>query len=483
MRKGYLCIIVTVLCLIWFTNAPAQDGLGLEVGLGIGAAYGLNESEDNEFKPHFKGVLGTTWSYRMQAEIGLGYAQIGDPDWDTDLIPVDVRLKVSPFGNDRIYPYLFAGFGALFYEVKTMPPNSPPNKDITDLTGIIPLGIGLQYYFSETLSLDVNGGYNYSFSDVLNPLNSEDDDSYLSFTVGLKYMVVSGDKDKDDDGIENKDEKILGTDFKNPDTDGDGLNDGEEINQTMTSPLNPDSDADELSDYEELKTTMTDPNNYDSDGDGLSDYDELKTHMTNPNVADSDNDGLSDADEIMTHMTDPNSTDSDADGLSDADEINTTMTNPNMVDTDEGGITDFDEVERGTDPLNDVDDFEEEEMLIVEEGAPIVLEGIAFASGKSDLEPGSEDILTKALNTMIAYPQMEVRVEGYTDNTGRRSTNMRLSQARADAVRDWLIEHGIAPERLAAIGLGPDNPIAPNDTREGRAQNRRIEFVRIDTEE
>jgi OOP family OmpA-OmpF porin len=60
---------------------------------------------------------------------------------------------------------------------------------------------------------------------------------------------------------------------------------------------------------------------------------------------------------------------------------------------------------------------------------------------------------------------------------------MRLSEARADAVRDWLIEHGIEPERLTAVGLGPDNPIAPNDTREGRAQNRRIEFLRIDSEE
>jgi OOP family OmpA-OmpF porin len=75
-------------------------------------------------------------------------------------------------------------------------------------------------------------------------------------------------------------------------------------------------------------------------------------------------------------------------------------------------------------------------------------------------------------------PDVTVEIQGYTDNTGNKATNQKLSQARADAVRTWLIDKGIAADRLTAKGFGSDNPIAPNSTKEGRAQNRRIEFFR-----
>ena len=119
-------------------------------------------------------------------------------------------------------------------------------------------------------------------------------------------------------------------------------------------------------------------------------------------------------------------------------------------------------------------------ILDVEEvGAKIVLDGITFATGKTDITPNSEFILEKALNTLVAYPDMEVEIQGYTDNVGSRSGNLRLSQRRADAVRTWLVQRGINPGRIIAKGYGPDNPIDSNATREGRARNRRIEFYRI----
>ena len=69
-----------------------------------------------------------------------------------------------------------------------------------------------------------------------------------------------------------------------------------------------------------------------------------------------------------------------------------------------------------------------------------------------------------------------IEVEGHTDNVGKAEVNKKLSQKRADAVKDYLIKKGIEADRLSAIGYGSEQPIADNKTKEGRAQNRRVEF-------
>ena len=118
-------------------------------------------------------------------------------------------------------------------------------------------------------------------------------------------------------------------------------------------------------------------------------------------------------------------------------------------------------------------------MLEIKSNAPIVLSGVTFATGKSDLTPESETVLEKAYNTLIAYPNMKVEIRGYTDNVGRASSNKRLSQRRANSVKDWLVSKGIDENRIKAVGLGEANPIADNKTKEGRRLNRRIEFVKV----
>jgi outer membrane protein OmpA-like peptidoglycan-associated protein len=74
------------------------------------------------------------------------------------------------------------------------------------------------------------------------------------------------------------------------------------------------------------------------------------------------------------------------------------------------------------------------------------------------------------------FPRMRVSVEGHTDNVGAETMNMKLSQARADEVRAYLVKKGVAEDRLEAIGFGPTRPIASNKTETGRGQNRRTEF-------
>jgi outer membrane protein OmpA-like peptidoglycan-associated protein len=147
------------------------------------------------------------------------------------------------------------------------------------------------------------------------------------------------------------------------------------------------------------------------------------------------------------------------------------------ADTDSGTVNDGMEITNGTNPLEPADDIKKDEIKS-EVGQAIVLEGVTFASGKSDISAESEETLTKVYNTLANNPDIEISIEGYTDNSGKKSSNIRLSQKRADAVKDYLVGKGIDGKRISTKGLGPDNPIAPNDTPENKQKNRRIEFKR-----
>jgi outer membrane protein OmpA-like peptidoglycan-associated protein len=317
----------------------------------------------------------------------------------------------------------------------------------------------------------------------------------MIFAVGLTFVNGYGASDNDKDGLTKREELELGTDPENPDTDGDGLQDGEEVNTYKTDPLNPDSDADQLKDGEEVNKYKTDPLNADSDSDALKDGEELTTYRTNPLDADTDDDTLDDGkevnkyktdplkadtdddtlldgDEINTYRTDPLNADTDAEGLRDGEEINKFRTDPLNPDTDGGTVDDFTEVNRGTDPLDPEDD-------VIKMDVPIVLEGITFETGKSDITPESAVVLQGALKTLTTYKDIIVEISGHTDDVGSSSSNQKLSQKRADSVRFWLISQGVEPDRIIAKGYGEEYPRVPNDSKDNKRKNRRIEFKRI----
>jgi outer membrane protein OmpA-like peptidoglycan-associated protein len=108
--------------------------------------------------------------------------------------------------------------------------------------------------------------------------------------------------------------------------------------------------------------------------------------------------------------------------------------------------------------------------------APIVLEGVSFLSGSAKLTLSSQAPLDRVVAALRERPDLRVVIEGHTDNVGSREANIRLSKARADAVGAYLVSKGIDPSRLGSIGLGPDQPVASNDTAEGRARNRRVQL-------
>jgi outer membrane protein OmpA-like peptidoglycan-associated protein len=102
--------------------------------------------------------------------------------------------------------------------------------------------------------------------------------------------------------------------------------------------------------------------------------------------------------------------------------------------------------------------------------------GVTFDHRRSTLSEDSRKLLDEAAAILRRYPDVQITIEGYTDNIGDSGFNRLLSEHRATAVRDYLIEHGIESARLVAVGRGTENPVASNSTPQGRAMNRRIEF-------
>lgn len=297
-----------------------------------------------------------------------------------------------------------------------------------------------------------------------------DGDEY--FTYGTDPALI----DTDGDGLRDGEEvRVRKTDPQKPDTDGDGLKDGEEVTQFRTSPRVSDTDGDGLTDGDEHLKYLTDKLNRDSDGDGITDGDEVHRDI-NPLTRDSDGDGLSDGDEVVIHRTSPKLADTDGDELGDYKEINDTKTNALSTDTDEDGVKDAE------------DDCPQVPGDVTRQGCPETLPrgqsldvaGIEFELNKAVLLDNSIPTLLKADTILRAYPNIRISIEGHTDNNGDADFLKRLSLDRAKAVRSWLIDRGISASRLEVRGWGIDRPATTNATEEGRARNRRMEFIVIE---
>lgn len=106
-----------------------------------------------------------------------------------------------------------------------------------------------------------------------------------------------------------------------------------------------------------------------------------------------------------------------------------------------------------------------------------VFDDLKFETGSTELTPESIGTVSSLAAVLKAYPAVSVALEGYTDSTGDPAANQSLSLARAVAVKQRLVKGGIAESRITSAGYGPENPVASNDTEEGRAMNRRLELV------
>jgi OOP family OmpA-OmpF porin len=107
---------------------------------------------------------------------------------------------------------------------------------------------------------------------------------------------------------------------------------------------------------------------------------------------------------------------------------------------------------------------------------PLILRGVNFETGKSTLTTASYGILDEVASSLVVHEDVRIEIAGHTDATGPMALNLRLSRARAEAVRAYLAQKGVAVDRMVAQGYGPDEPLATNSTADGRALNRRVEL-------
>jgi outer membrane protein OmpA-like peptidoglycan-associated protein len=236
----------------------------------------------------------------------------------------------------------------------------------------------------------------------------------------------------------------------------------------------------------------------DTDGDGVYDgIDKCPSTMTGARVddtgcpTDSDRDGVPDGPDVCPNTpagatvdTTGCPVDSDHDGV--ADGIDKCPNTPAHTEVDSAGC------QRASDADGDgIDDTKDKcpgtaagtrvdaagcPILFTEAKTPVVLRGVTFETGRSTLKPDSYTILDIVAASLVANPDIKIEIGGHTDNTGASTTNLRLSQARADAVRAYLATKGVGPERMVSKGYGASQPVAPNTTAAGRAQNRRVEL-------
>jgi len=130
------------------------------------------------------------------------------------------------------------------------------------------------------------------------------------------------------------------------------------------------------------------------------------------------------------------------------------------------------------------DHVEKLEKELIEFKAQETKRGLMLILGDVQFAPKQEKLTTETMQKLYPFvtmlkdhPKRTIRIEGYTDNSGEKSYNLDLSQRRADAVRDFLIENGIRAERITARGYGEENAVVSNDTAEGRRENRRVEVL------
>ena len=110
-------------------------------------------------------------------------------------------------------------------------------------------------------------------------------------------------------------------------------------------------------------------------------------------------------------------------------------------------------------------------------GLIVNINDVLFDFNKYTLKPGAREKMAKVAGILLAYPGLKVKLEGHTDSVGSEEYNMKLSQNRADAVREYLQAQGVPAANLTAAGYGEDQPVATNSTAAGRQQNRRVEMV------
>ena len=301
------------------------------------------------------------------------------------------------------------------------------------------VGAGANFWFTDNIGLNLQTAYHPT-------MKSESTENYFQHALGI--TIKFGKQDRDNDGVADKDDKcpdVAGKPELNgcPDADGDGITDAE----------------DSCPDVFGLKEFNGCP---DTDGDGIADKDDECPEVAGKpelkGCPDADNDGIADKDDKCPDQAGPKENngcpwpDRDGDGVLDKD----------------------DECPEEAGPASNkgCPEVTQEVQTQLNSFAKTIL----FDVGKSTIRPESATVLNNIVNVLNKYKNSKFSVEGYTDTSGNKDKNQRLSEDRAYSVKAYLVDKGINPARLSAKGFGPEKPIASNKTKKGRELNRRVEI-------
>ncbi|MGB5377526.1 OmpA family protein [Muriicola sp.] len=442
-------LLVVGLLLIGFNNIQAQDENNpWQVSFGVNAidVYPTNDQDASYptgglFDEYFNAndhwnILPSISYVSVSKYVGDGFSvgvrgslnrisKLGDVRVD-DLshYAVDGTIKYNILKEKRIIPFIEIGGGYTWVD------------EIG--AGTVNGGIGASYWFTDNIGFSLQTQYKHAFEDY--------GVKHFQHLAGIS--IKFGGADTDGDGIYDKDDacpEVAGLAAFNgcPDSDGDGIEDGKDScpNEAGSKEMNgcPDSDGDGIADKDDacpneagLAALAGCP---DADGDGIADKDDACPNEAGP----AENKGCP-------------WPDSDGDGVTDKDDLC-----PDVV---------------GTVANNGCPEVTEAVVKVLNDYAKTIL----FDTGKATIKPVSEEVLKNIIAILQEYTNAKFTIDGHTDSVGGAKTNQKLSEERAYSVMNYLIEKGIASNRLQAAGYGEDRPLADNGTRAGRATNRRVEI-------
>jgi len=444
----------------FFGNAGVRYGLTRNVAVGVNGSYLMNYEADNTEFPN--GDAGFTFSKQ-------------DNGAKQKNILVEAMAYYHFMPDKKVTPYVFGGAGILLWKVEdstgtvTFPSTvSTDTLELKDKQITLVGGLGVEWFPTEALSLNLGGKFHY-LSDFISDFEDADRDlldlpqGMVEVFAGLTYYTGKA-KDSDKDGIADKLDQCLDTPLGcivdangcQLDADGDGVCDG--LDKCPETPKGAkvdangcptDADADGV--YDGIDQCANTPAGVkvdskgcplDTDSDGVPDH--LDKQIATPKGCTVDKDGVA--------------MDSDGDGVCDG--IDKCSGTPAGVEVDAMGCA-------------------VPSKYIPEPEKPVVLEGVTFESNKARLVPNAMTVLDMVAASLIKRKDVKVEVAGYTDSQGPDAYNLKLSQQRAEVVREYLIGKGVPAENLTAKGYGEARPITSNDTKEGREKNRRVELTRI----